>query len=122
MEAKQPKRTHIPIGEDQERLLQYANIDTSAEDAWTSDILSTQKQSSLSLLRAHAWLINTCLLVLVVLLQVQILVMRRGALGGNGSEGGQQVGGDYLQKEPLCTLLGFSPEIGRGQHQDPHEH
>ncbi|KAK7741807.1 hypothetical protein SLS53_004871 [Cytospora paraplurivora] len=92
-----------PDGEQSE-----ADVEDGHEKRWQSREMTTRKRTKardlLMTLSAHRWLIDTCLLLVIIGLLTILL------LGGPRRPNPRQIGGDYTGSSPECRI--FSAVLG----------
>lgn len=91
--------------DDREELLSTTDTDASSADEekhWSSadlgDVRWSKGRNVVSIVRDYWWLITTCMLGVIIILQLVIW----DKMSTYPSNRLQQVGGDYLKKGPTC--------------------
>lgn len=105
MNGTQPYKD-LHRADDQEELLSATDAELSSAGEgkqWSSTGLRearwSSERSALSILREYWWLITTCMLGIIIILQLIIW----NETSSRSSSSAPQVGGDFLGKGPTCS-------------------
>lgn len=109
-----------PRVEDREQLLPKSEAEAASSvegENWPSTSFRTARQPKrrafIAAVRDYWWLLNTGLLITLIGLQ---LVMWRDIRAGS-QDCSHQLGGDYKNEGPICTLSNRAPRVSMGQPQ-----